>query len=241
MVTHGFRNQTNVPAQNHNCNANADAGVYDWTGFYIGGNLGGAWSGVSAANFSDTLGSSFTAGTDLQLMGGGQIGINYQFWGGVIVGAEAMFDWAPGNRQSSPLTATDPTGAVAASFTGFNERWIATATGRLGYAWDRVLLYAKGGGAWVATNSPAISVGGAPASFSSISNTNSFGYTGGFGLEWAFAGNWSVRAEYDYIGLRDQSYTVAAGTPTFGGDVITFNNRNISTMTVALNYKFGGW
>ena len=47
---------------------------------------------MSAANFSDTLGSSFTAGTDLQLMGGGQIGINYQFWGGVIVGAEAMFD-----------------------------------------------------------------------------------------------------------------------------------------------------
>ena len=160
---------------------------------------------MSATNFSDTLGSSFTAGTDLQLMGGGQIGINYQFWGGVIVGAEAMFDWVLGTRQSSPVTATDPTGAVSASVTGFNERWIATATGRLGYAWDRVLLYAKGGGAWVATNSPAISVGGAPASFSSISNNNSFGYTAGFGLEWAFAGNWSVRAEYDYIGLRDHS------------------------------------
>ena len=218
----------------------APAAVYNWTGFYIGGNLGGAWSGVSAANFSDTLGSSFTAGTDLQLMGGGQIGINYQFWGGGVVGAEAMFDWVPGS-QSSPVTATDPTGAASASITGFNERWIASATGRLGYAWDRVLLYAKGGGAWVATNSPAISVGGAPASFASISNTNSFGYTAGFGLEWAFAGNWSVRAEYDYIGLRDQSHTVAAGTPTFGGDVITFNNRSISTMTVALNYKFGGW
>ena len=98
---------------------------------------------------------------------------------------------------------------------------MATATGRLGYAWDRVLVYAKGGGAWVAGNSPTISVGGVPATFASVGNTNSFGYTAGFGLEWAFASNWSVRAEYDYIGLPNQTYTVAAGTSTFGGDVIT--------------------
>ncbi len=215
--------------------------VYNWTGPYIGGNLGGAWSGLSGTNFSDTLGSSFKAATDLQLTGGGQIGINYQFWGGVVVGAEAMFDWIPGSSQLSPVIGTDPTGAVSANITSLNERRIATATARLGYAWDRVLLYAKGGGAWVAASNPAISVGGAPASFASVSNTNSFGYTAGFGLEWAFLNNWSVRAEYDYIGLPDQSYTVAAGTPTFGGDVITFNNRSISIMTVALNYKFGGW
>jgi len=215
--------------------------VYNWTGFYIGGNFGAAWSGLSGTNFSDTLGSSLTAATNLQPLGGGQIGVNYQFWDGVVVGAEAMFDWIPGSTQLSPVSATDPTGAVSANITSLNERRIATATGRLGYAWDRVLLYAKGGGAWVATNSPAISVGGAPASFSSVSNTNSCGYTAGFGLEWAFAGNWSVRGEYDYIGLPDQSYTVAAGTPTFGGDVITFNNRSISSMTLALNYKLGGW
>jgi outer membrane immunogenic protein len=213
--------------------------VYNWTGFYIGGNIGAAWQGLSGTNFSDTIGSTFTAPTNLQFMGGGQVGVNYQFWGSVVIGAEAMFDWLPGN-QSSLVTATDPTGAVAANITNVNERWLATATGRLGYAWDRILLYAKGGGAWVATNSPAISVGGAPASFASISNANSFGYTAGFGLEWAFAGNWSLRVEYDYIGLPSQSFTVAAGTPTFGGDVITFN-RNISIATGAINYKFGGW
>ena len=67
-----------------------------------------------------------------------------------------------------------------------------------------------------------------------------FGYAAGFGLEWAFAGNWWCRL-VRLMGLRDRGHTVAAGTPTFGGDVITFNNRSISTMTVALNYKFGGW
>jgi opacity protein-like surface antigen len=212
--------------------------VYNWTGFYIGGNLGGAWSGLSAANFSDTLGSSFTAGTNLQPVGGGQIGVNYQFWNRLVVGAEAMFDWLPGS-QLSPITATDPTGTIAANIPNASEHALATATGRLGYAWDRVLLYAKGGGAWVAGNSPTISVGGAPATFASVGNTNGFGYTAGFGLEWAFANNWSVRAEYDYIGLPNQTDTVAAGTLTFGGDIINFDDRNISLMTVAFNYKFG--
>ena len=151
-----------------------------------------------------------------------------------------MFDWLPGS-QMSPVSATDPTGTISADITNVSERWLATATGRLGYSWDRVLFYAKGGGAWVAASNPTISVGGVPASFASVSNTNSFGYTAGFGLEWAFSNNWSMRAEYDYIGLPDQSYTVAAGTPTFGGDVITYSDRSISIMTVALNYKFGGW
>jgi opacity protein-like surface antigen len=212
--------------------------VYNWTGFYIGGNLGGAWSGLSAANFSDTLGSSFNGATNLQPAGGGQIGVNYQFWNQLVVGAEAMFDRLPGS-QLSPITATDPTGTISANIPNASEHMLATATGRLGYAWGRVLLYAKGGGAWVAANSPTISVGGVPASFGSVGNNNSFGYTAGFGLEWAFANNWSVRAEYDYIGLPNQVYTVAAGTPTFGGDVIDFGDRNISLMTVAINYKLG--
>jgi outer membrane receptor protein involved in Fe transport/opacity protein-like surface antigen len=214
--------------------------VYNWSGFYVGGNFGGAWSGLSARNFSDTLGSSFNGATNLQPLGGGQIGANYQFWDRFVVGAEAMFDWLPGS-QLSQITAVDPTGTVSANIPNASEHSLATATGRLGYACDRVLLYAKGGGAWVATNSPTISVNGVPASFASVGRTNSFGYTAGFGLEWAFAGNWSLRAEYDYVGLPAQSYTVAAATPTFGGDVITVGDRNLSIATAAINYKFGSW
>ncbi len=121
-----------------------------------------------------------------------------------------------------------------------NNRWLTTATGRLGYAWDRVLLYGKGGGAWVGANNPGISIGGVPSSFTGTSSSN-FGWTAGFGVEWAFWGNWSVRAEYDYIGLSNQTFTVAPGPTTFAGDVITFNNRNISITTGAVNYKFGDW
>src|SRR5262249_52199762 len=151
--------------------------VYNWTGFYIGGNVGAGWSGISDTNtnFSDTLGSTFSAQTNVQFLGGGQVGVNYEFANGIVIGAEAMFDWAS-NSQNASVTATDPTGSIAASIGTSNARWLTTVSGRLGYAWDRVLLYAKGGGAWVATNTPAISVAGAPANFSSISNTTSSGY-----------------------------------------------------------------
>jgi outer membrane immunogenic protein len=217
------------------------APVYNWTGIYVGGNLGAGWGGLSAGNFSDTLGSSFTAGTNTQFVGGAQVGANYQFWGGVVIGAEAMFDWFTVSHNN-PVTATDPTGTVAANIGVLDARWLSTATGKLGYAWDRVLLYAKGGGAWVATTSPSISIaGGGPASFSGVSNTTTSTWTAGFGLEWAFSGNWSARVEYDYIALPNQSFTVAPATPTFGGDTISFNNRNLSIFTAAINYKFGGW
>jgi len=213
-------------------------GAYNWTGFYIGGNFGAAWSGLSGTTLSDTIGSGFTAPTNVQFMGGGQLGVNDQFWNGIVVGGEVMFDALPA-AGNTPITATAPDGTAA--FIGtVNSRWLTTATVRLGYAWDRVLFYGKGGGAWVATNSPTITIGGGPAaSFASVSNTNSFGYTAGFGLEWAFWNNWSLRAEYDFIGLNNQNFTVSPGPTIFGADVITYGQRNVSIMTAAVNYKFG--
>ena len=151
-----------------------------------------------------------------------------------------MFDWLPGS-QLSPISATDPTGTISADITNVSERWLPLQPAGWAMPGTVSSFTPRAAARGLQRAIPTISVGGAPASFASVSNTNSFGYTAGFGLEWAFAGNWSVRAEYDYIGLPDQSYTVAAGTPTFGGDVITYSDRSISIMTVALNYKFGGW
>ena len=79
-----------------------------------------------------------------------------------------------------------------------------------------------------------------PGQTLSSSTTNNFGWTAGVGVEWAFAGNWSARAEYDFIGLQNQSLTVACTGGPFGGDTININNRNISMFTAGLNYKFGG-
>src|SRR5262249_31645661 len=67
------------------------------------------------------------------------------------------------------------------------------------------------------------------------------GWTAGIGIEWAFAGNWSARAEYGFIGLNNQAFTTSPGPAPFGGDVINPNNRNIQFLTVGFNYKSGGW
>jgi outer membrane immunogenic protein len=211
---------------------------YNWSGFYIGGNLGAGWN--SGGSVSDTLNSTFSgSGQTTKFLGGGQVGVNYEFYGGVVIGAEAMFDWLP--NTTNTFNATDPFGNTASAT--LNSRWVTTATAKLGYAWDRVLLYGKGGGAWVGANNPNLTVNGVPVTLSS-STTNNFGWTAGIGVEWAFAGNWSARAEYDFIGLQNQSLTVpGTATPAtpFGGDTLNFNNRNISMFTAGVNYKFGGW
>jgi outer membrane immunogenic protein len=117
-------------------------------------------------------------------------------------------------------------------------RWLTTVTGRLGYAFDRVLVYGKGGGAWVGSSNPGITVGGVP--FAPSTSSSNTGWTAGFGVEWAFVGTWSVRAEYDFVGLNNQSFTVPA-LGNFPGDVIASNNRDFQMFTVGLNYKFGAW
>jgi outer membrane immunogenic protein len=220
---------------------------YNWSGFYIGGNLGAGWNG--GGSVSDTLGSTFSgSGQTTKFLGGGQVGVNYEFWGGVVIGAEAMFDWLP--NTTNTFTATNGTfanltapGTPNTATATLNNRWLTTATGKLGYAWDRVLLYGKGGGAWVGQNNPTLTVNGSPAAFAG-SSTNNFGWTAGLGVEWAFAGNWSARAEWDFIGLQNTNVTtpgIASAATPFAGDTVNFNNRNINMFTAGVNYKFGGW
>ena len=211
---------------------------YNWSGFYIGGNLGAGWN--SGGSVSDTLNSGFSgSGQTTKFLGGGQVGVNYEFYGGVVIGAEAMFDWLPNTTNTFNATNTTAAGVTNTASATFNNRWLTTATGKLGYAWDRVLLYGKAGGAWVGANNPNLTVNGAGQTLTS-STTNNFGWTAGVGIEWAFAGNWSARAEYDFIGLQNQTLTTPATGGPFGSDTININNRNISMFTAGLNYKFGG-
>jgi outer membrane immunogenic protein len=219
------------------------APAYNWSGFYIGGNLG---AGFSKGTFSDSFGSTFnSSNSNTSFLGGGQVGVNYEFYNGIVIGAEAMFDWAPNTNNN--ITATGAGPAAGSSATAqLNNRWLTTVTGRLGYAFDRVLFYGKGGGAWVGQNNSNVSVTntatGAVTPTSLSSNSTNSGWTAGIGVEWAFAGNWSAKAEYDYVGLTNQTYTVAPTGGVFAGDSISASSRSIQLVTAGLNYKFGyGW
>ncbi len=206
---------------------------YNWTGFYIGGNVGGAWQ---QGSIGDSFGNNFATSNSIKGLGGGQVGVNYEFANGVVVGAEAMFDWRFNNNNTINTTLVNPAGTAAAIT--INNQWLTTATGKLGYAWDRTLVYAKAGGAWVGSSNPNITAGG--LSQTVPNSTSNWGWTVGAGVEYAFWGSWSARAEYDYIGLTNQTFTIPAGN-TLAGDQFTFNNRNIQMFTAGINYKFGGW
>ena len=135
--------------------------VYNWTGFYIGGNLGVGWQ---QGNLGDTLGNTFGTDNSIRGLGGGQVGVDYEFANGVVVGAEAMFDWRFNTNNTINTTLVAPAGlAGTAAAVTVNNQWLTTATGKLGYAWDRVMVYAKGGGAWVGSTNPTIAVGGVAA------------------------------------------------------------------------------
>jgi outer membrane immunogenic protein len=209
---------------------------YNWTGFYVGGNLGYGFGGVSA---SDSIGSSFASTTQQSFLGGGQVGANWEFGPGVVIGAEADFDWLPNTSNATTITAPAALGGGTATTT-INDRWLTLVDARVGYAWDRLLVYGKGGWAFAGVSNSNVTVLGTGYGNNGSGSNN--GWTAGAGLEYAVWGTWSVRAEYDFVRLNNATFTVSSAAPKpFAGDIISSNNRQISLLTVGLNYKFGGW
>jgi outer membrane immunogenic protein len=102
-------------------------------------------------------------------------------------------------------------------------------TGRLGVAFDNVLIYGKGGGA-VASNKISVNVLGLSAS----DTQTHFGYTVGGGVEWGFVPNWSVKGEYLWAHYESQNYFVSQFPPGFAS-----GSFDVNTVKVGVNYRFG--
>jgi outer membrane immunogenic protein len=215
--------------------------IFNWTGFYIGGNLGAAWA---SGKVSDSQGFSWSNSQQATFTGGAQVGANYQInW--AVVGVEADFDWLANNKNSANAAVT-PIGPIQFSA---NNRWMTTLAARFGVAADNWLFYAKGGGGWVGVSNPTVTNLATGGSIT-VSNSNSnSGWLAGGGIEWGFAPNWTARLEYDYLGLSSQTRTVTGTIPAGVGpcpgpascafnDTLTQNSRNVQTFTVGLNYLF---
>jgi len=209
--------------------------VFNWTGFYLGGNLGAAWG---QGNVTDTLtGLSFSGTSNAVFVGGGQVGFNYQI-SDIVFGVEGDFDWAANNNNNGTgVVIPGPLGLGHTFTASVNNRSITTLTGRLGVAWDRVLVYGKGGAAWVGNNGFTVTDVTTGTSLTGTSTNSTTGWTAGVGVEWAFANNWTTRIEYDFVGLGNRTFAVPATSPILAGDTFTAN-RNIQMVTVGLNYLF---
>jgi outer membrane immunogenic protein len=188
--------------------------VYNWTGFYVGGHIGGAFAGDNSL-----------LGNEGRFFGGVQGGADYQFAGNWVVGAEAQYSWLANNNNGVLF----PGGTLVTT----NNNQLGSVTGRLGYAWGPALLYAKGGYAW--RDSPNLTVvnAGLPAAFTTGGNHRD-GYTVGAGLEYMFAPNWSAKVEYQYYNFGNTTFN------TGPADIVGARFRDDEhTVKAGLNYRFG--
>ncbi|HEY4847033.1 MAG TPA: outer membrane beta-barrel protein [Methylocella sp.] len=189
-------------------------------------------------------------------IGGGQVGYNLQFANSFVVGIEADIQ-GTGARHSAQAVGLAPLATVAGAsaqsnlFVASAVDYLGTVRGRLGFLLTPALLiFGDGGFAYggvhqdvnVATFFPPTGIGTAPA-FGSFTNTRT-GWTAGGGLEWMFAPNWSLKAEYLYYDLGTVTFgvgalTVATAAGTVFTDPVAASTRwNGHIVRAGLNYHF---
>jgi outer membrane immunogenic protein len=208
------------------------APIYNWSGFYVGINGGGGtshncWDLVTPpavlGNIPEGCHDS-TGGTV-----GGQIGYRWQSTNWVF-GLEAQGNWADFSGSNATPVGGNP-------FGGLTDRTRIDAfgllTGQVGYSWNSVLGYVKGGAAVVGDKYDASA--GAP--FASANETR-WGGTVGAGLEVGFAPNWSVGAEYNHIFLDDHNVTLTTPAGAVAGTERI--RQDVDMGLVRLNYRWGG-
>jgi outer membrane immunogenic protein len=211
------------------------APVFNWTGFYIGGNLGGAWvnGGCADTLFGIVCGNNNNNG---RFIGGGQAGFNYQI-SNFVFGVEAEGDWAGNNNSTNAGGIVLPNGDVVVANAN-RSNWATTLTGRFGVAFDRVLVYGKGGAAWVGNNNITV-VDLTTGNAISIGSGSQTGWTVGGGIEWAFWQNWTGKVEYEYLSRSNGNNTFFFPAGTFlAGDTFTTGNRHVNLVKVGVNYLF---
>ena len=210
------------------------APVYDWAGFYIGINGGGASSHECLTIFS-VAGAPVTPNSEgchdaTGGLVGGQVGYRWQLnsW---VFGLEAQGDWADLRGSNGSLTAIIP-------YTNQTKiDAIGLFTGQVGYAWNSVLLYVKGGAA-VTDNHYSSFFTATNVVFNQTDETR-WGGAVGAGVEFKFAPNWSTGLEYDHLFMGTDSVTFpASAIAVTRSDNI---RQDVDIGTVRLNYRFGGY
>lgn len=195
--------------------------LYDWSGIYIGAHIGGGYSNSSWTDPITGLGNGTF--NNFGFLGGAQLGANVQF-NRLVLGLEGDFSWT-----SLKASSADSIGEAINT----TVPWTSTVTGRVGAAFDRLLVYGKGGLALAQDQSSLTDLGGNTATDTFLRT----GWTVGGGLEYALDDNWSAKIEYDYLGFGSQSMNFSTITPTA---TLTPNaSLNVQEIKAGLNYRFG--
>jgi outer membrane immunogenic protein len=154
------------------------------------------------------------------VVGGGQIGCDYQA-GGWVIGIQGMFDWA--DLDGSNVWPT------AAAVNHTHVPWITTLTGRIGFlATPATLLYFRGGGAWARDEFTVTTLPGVTLATADVTRN---GWTVGVGIEQSFASYFSVFAEYNYLDFWRHA-------TTFSDASVLRVRQDVHLLTVGFNLRF---
>ncbi|HVZ53998.1 MAG TPA: outer membrane beta-barrel protein [Pseudolabrys sp.] len=207
-----------------------------WSGFYVGGNIGGGWADLPASlSTTGALAGSFGSANNYLsgVVGGGQFGYNWQS-GSLVYGAEADFQATSLQNNVAATCRATLCGVPLSARLDQKAPWFGTVRGRFGYALDTWMIYATGGYAYgrLQTNGTA-TVAGITGRFSEDSTPN--GWTVGGGVELAVARNWSVRAEYLFADLGSMS---ANWTVPGGPHLSDSSDFKMNVVRTGVNYRF---
>jgi outer membrane immunogenic protein len=204
--------------------------IYDWTGFYIGGNAGYGTSRNCWGNLPALGGVVIPDGCHNQSGGivGGQAGYRWQA-GQFVFGLEGQGDYA--SLRASHPSIVFPGLTDSSKVTG-----LGLFTGQIGYGWNAALLYLKGGAAVTSNNLlQASTITGVGINYATSTR---WGGAVGVGFEYGFTPNWSAGIEYDHLfmGTANNSFSVPAGAAA----VVNQISQSVDMVAIRVNYKFGG-
>jgi outer membrane immunogenic protein len=216
--------------------------IYDWSGFYIGANGGWGssrkcWNAATfgAVSIGDEGCHDATGG-----VAGGQIGYRWQSsaW---VVGLEAQGDWANlrGSNVNTSLFLNTPGDVTDRS----KINAFGLFTGQVGYSWNNVLFYVKGGAA--VTRDVYEAIGTFSGSVGARAAESRWGGTVGAGLEFGLAPNWSLGVEYDHMFMGDRTigFSSTGIVPLVGpaGTLVGTDriHQDVDLITARVNYRWG--
>jgi outer membrane immunogenic protein len=211
--------------------------AFSWTGFYIGGNVGWNWVNVGTVDTGPAqFWQVFPVGTTSTIkrsgfMGGLTLGYNYQM-GNFVIGLEGDLDWS-----ATKLKQDGTLGTISFSTT-YKNNYLSTFGARFGYAFDRVLVYGKAGGAWTQDDFDLTASDGSELS----GRFDRLGWMLGGGAEYAITDNWTVKAEYNYLNFGTKNEVLTPNATDLATATITADANDtkltVHLVKVGLNYIF---
>jgi outer membrane immunogenic protein len=222
---------------------------FSWTSCYLGGHVGGGFARKDMTDpvqlVQDTFGGPGTTTgvttvntTPTGVVIGGQIGCDYEFASNLVIGIEGA---ASGSTMRGSALVGLPAGNPGdLALVQANTDFLASVTGRIGYAFDNVLLYAKGGFA-VAGDKYNVSggdfAGSGPYNFQGLDNR--YGWVVGGGVDWAFSRHWSVNFEYDYYKFGNGNILMNEMIIPAGAGVVDVK-QTVQVVKVGVNFHIWG-